>query len=67
MLCDTKRKEGMSKLPYALAVGSLMNTNICFVVGMVAKYQSNTGEVHWQEVKHILKYLKRTRNYMLIY
>ena len=41
--------------------------DICFAVGMVSRYQSNPGEEHWQAVKHILKYLKSTRDYMLVY
>ena len=38
--------------------------DICFVV---SKYQSDPGEEHWIAVKHILKYLWRTRDYMLVY
>lgn len=41
--------------------------DICFVVGMVSKYQLNPRPPHWVAVKHILKYIRRTRNYMLIY
>ena len=41
--------------------------DICFAVGMVSIYQSETGEEHWIAVKHILKYLRRTRDYMLVY
>ena len=41
--------------------------DICFAVGMVSRYQSAPGEEHWIAVKHILKYLRRTRDYMLIY
>ena len=41
--------------------------DICFVVGMVSRYQSEPGEEHWIAVKHILKYLRRTRDYMLVY
>ena len=41
--------------------------DICYAVGMVARYQSNPGQGHWTAVKHILKYLKRTRDYMLVY
>ena len=65
--------EKMKEVPYASAVGSLMyamlctRPDICFVVGMVSRYRSNPGREHWTAVKHILKYLKRTRNYMLIY
>ena len=63
----------MRQVPYALAVGSLMyailcsRPNICYLVGMVIQYQSKPGPKHWQVVKHILKYLRRTRDYMLVY
>jgi len=62
----------MKEVPYASAVGSLMyamlctRPDICFAVGMVSRYRSNLGREHWTAVKHILKYLKKTRNYMLI-
>ena len=35
--------------------------------GMVSRHQSNPGSDHWTVVKHILKYLRRTRDYMLVY
>ena len=41
--------------------------DICFAVGMVSRYQSDPGEEHWTAVKHIFKYLRRTRDYMLVY
>ena len=65
--------ERMRGISYALAVGSLMyamlctRPDICFVVGMVSRYQSNPGEEHWIAVKHIFKYLRRTRDYMLFH
>ncbi|KAH9670831.1 hypothetical protein KPL70_017127 [Citrus sinensis] len=65
--------ERMRQVPYAEAVGSLMyamlctRPDICFAVGMVSRYQSNPGPEHWTAVKHIMKYLKRTKNYMLVY
>ena len=34
---------------------------------MVSRYQSDPGEEHWLTVKHILKYLRRTRDYMLVF
>lgn len=36
-------------------------------VGIVSQYQSNPGPNHWVVVKHILKYLRRTKDYMLVY
>ena len=62
----------MRQVPYASVVGSLMyamlctRPDICYLVGMVSWYQSNLGPKHWQAVKHILKYLRRTRDYMLV-
>ena len=69
----TEEKKYMSRVPYASAVGSLMyamlctRPDICYAVGIVSRYQSNPGIKHWTAVKHILKYLKRTRDYMLVY
>lgn len=65
--------ESMKTVPYASAVGSLMyamlctRPDICFAVGMVSRFQSNPGLEHWTAVKHIIKYLKRTKDYMLVY
>ncbi|TYJ97026.1 gag/pol protein [Cucumis melo var. makuwa] len=65
--------EDMRKIPYASAVGSLMyamlctRPDICFLVRMVSRYQSNPGRDHWTVVKNILKYLRRTKDYMLDY
>ena len=41
--------------------------DICYVVGMVSCYQSNLEPEHWNVVTYILKYLNRTKNYMLVY
>ena len=50
--------------PYAMLC---TRPDICFVVRMVSRYQLNPGLDHWVVVKHILKYLIRMRNYMLVY
>ena len=41
--------------------------NIYFAVGMVSKYQLNQRSLNLVGVKHILKYLSRMTNYMLIH
>ena len=54
----------MRRILYASTVGSLMyamlctRPDICFVVGMVSRYQSDPGEEHWIAIKHIFKYLR---------
>ena len=40
--------------------------NIFFEVDMVSKYHSNLGPEHWVAIKHILKYLRRTRDYVFM-
>ena len=68
-----QEEEDIRRVPYASVVGSLMyamlctRPDICYAIGIVSRYQSNPGLAHWIAVKHILKYLRRTRNYMLIY
>jgi hypothetical protein len=36
--------------------------DICHVVGLVSRYQSNLGKTHWKAVKHIFRYLQGTKN-----
>ena len=63
----------MRWVPYASVVGSLIyvmlctRPEICYLMGIVNRYQSNPGYDYWIVIKHILKYLRRTRNYMLVY
>ena len=63
----------MRHVPYASAVGSLMyamlctRPDICYAVGVVSRFQSNPSLDHWITVKLILKYLRRTMDYMLVY
>lgn len=63
----------MKSKPYALLVGSLMYTTICtrpdiaFIVGMLGMFQANPGESHWVAAKKVLRYLQRTKGYMLVY
>ncbi|CAA0827399.1 cysteine-rich RLK (RECEPTOR-like protein kinase) 8, partial [Striga hermonthica] len=65
--------EDMKTVLYASAVGSLMYAMLCarsdisYAVGLVARYQSIPGREHCSAVKHILKYLRKTKEYMLVY
>ena len=65
--------ERMRGIPYASAVESLMyamlctRPDICFAIGMVSRYQSDPSEEHWIAVKHIFKYLRRMRDYILVF
>ncbi|XP_057965395.1 secreted RxLR effector protein 161-like [Malania oleifera] len=53
----------MKDVPYASVVGSLMYAQTCtrpdisFAVGMLGRYQSNPGIIHWKATKKVLRYL----------
>nr|GFD08153.1 retrovirus-related Pol polyprotein from transposon TNT 1-94 [Tanacetum cinerariifolium] len=63
----------MKKVPYALAVGSIMyavrctRPDVAFAQNLVSRYQQNSRKLHWVAVKHILKYLRNTRDMFLVY
>ncbi|KAL5544851.1 hypothetical protein UlMin_008635 [Ulmus minor] len=67
---ESKEKE---KIPYASALGSLMYAQVCtcldiaYIVGMLGRYLSNPGMDHWKVVKWVMRYLQRTKDYMLTY
>ncbi|XP_042944486.1 secreted RxLR effector protein 161-like [Carya illinoinensis] len=69
---DEEKKE-MTRVPYASAIGSLMyamlctRPDICFAVELVSRYQSNPRPIHWQAVKRIFQYLRRTADLILCY
>ena len=59
-------------VPYTISIGSLYailyaRLTIYFAVGLVRKYQLNQRSLNLVGVKHILKYLRRMRDYMLVH
>src|SRR3954467_11778971 len=65
--------EMMDKIPYALAIGSIMYDMLCtrpdvaHAISLTSRYQSDPGSEHWKTVKNILKYLRRTKYMFLVY
>lgn len=65
--------EKMLNIPYSNAVGSLMYLMVCtrpdlaHRMSVVSRYMSNPGREHWQAVKWILRYVKTTVAYGLLY
>lgn len=59
----SKKKNHIKSILYALTMGNLMyamlctKLDICFVIGLVSRYQSNPSMEHWMAIKNILKYL----------
>ena len=63
----------MKSVPYINAVGSLMYLaitscpDIAYSVGVLARFNSNPGPLHWKAVKHLLRYCKGTMDLKLVY
>jgi hypothetical protein len=54
----------MSKIPYRVAVGSLIYLATHAVL-QVAQIFESTGRLHWNAILHIFRYLKNTTHYAL--
>ena len=63
----------MSKIPYALAIEIPLYVMLCrrpdiaLAVSVMSRYQANLDEEHWITVKNIFKYLRRTKDLMLVF
>ncbi len=68
-----EERANMAKVPYASAIGSLMYAMLCtrpdiaYGVSVTSRFQSDPGLEHWIAVKNILKYLRRTKDMILVY
>ena len=60
-----KKRDHMSKVSYVSAIESLMYAMICTKSDIA--YTISVTKRHWIVVKHILKYLKRTKDMLLVY
>ena len=65
-------KDVMKTIPYASVVSSLMYAQICtrpdiaFIVNVLGKYLSNPRHDHWVAAKKVMRYLQRTKDFMLV-
>lgn len=63
----------ISQLEFAKVIGCLMYAmtitipDIAYVVGRLSRYTSNPSNLHWQAIRRLLKYLKRTMHYGITY
>ncbi|GKC97506.1 zinc finger, CCHC-type containing protein [Tanacetum coccineum] len=66
-------KKVVSQLEYSSVIGCLMYAMTCtmpdiaFAMGKLSRYTSNPGTQHWQAIQRVLKYLKKTMDYRLMY
>ena len=70
---DDTEAAHMQKTPYREAIGSLMyaaiatRPDISFAVSALSQFLNNPGEVHWEFVKRIFRYLAGTKTHTLTY
>ncbi|GJS31614.1 zinc finger, CCHC-type containing protein [Tanacetum coccineum] len=62
----------MQNVPYTSVVGSIMYVVRCISLMCVRSYitsdfNTDPGDLHWTTVKNILKYLKNTKDMLLVY
>ncbi|KAG9444534.1 hypothetical protein H6P81_015874 [Aristolochia fimbriata] len=68
-----RQKMDNMRSTYCSAIGSLMylmtctRPDICFVVSLLSRYQSDPGPRHWEGVKRVLRYIKGTRTARLVF
>jgi hypothetical protein len=66
-------KSVMSSILYASAIGSIMyamlstRTDVALALSLRSRYQSNPSMIHWTAVKSILRFLRRTKDMVLVY
>ncbi|KAH9698871.1 Integrase catalytic domain-containing protein [Citrus sinensis] len=69
---DEERNE-MTKVPYANVVGCMMyamvltRPDLAHALSVVSKFMATPGKEHWKAVKWVLRYLKSTQQYGLVY
>ncbi|GKA93391.1 hypothetical protein Tco_0815377 [Tanacetum coccineum] len=62
----------MRRVSYASAIGSIMyavrctRPDVAFAQNLCSCFQQNPGEIHWTAVKIILKYLRNTKDMVLV-
>lgn len=68
---DSHLREQMEKHPYKSILGSLMylaiwtRPDIAYAVTSLAQFSTNPGPEHWEQLKHLLRYVRKTRDYGL--
>ncbi|CCG81308.1 protein of unknown function [Taphrina deformans PYCC 5710] len=65
--------DNMAEVPYRALIGRLSwlaqctRPDIAFQVNVLARYSIAPGRAHWTQAKHVLRYLKHTRDVVLQY
>ena len=63
----------MKEVPYSSVVWSIMYAMVCtrpdvaYGVGLVSRFMGNPGKIHWNKAKWILRYLKGTSEFGILF
>ncbi|KAH9779747.1 hypothetical protein KPL71_007827 [Citrus sinensis] len=63
----------MRRILYSSAVGSIMYDMVCirpdvaYGIGLVSRFMGNPGKEHWEAIKWLLRYLKSTEEYGVVF
>ncbi|XP_046145611.1 secreted RxLR effector protein 161-like [Osmia bicornis bicornis] len=66
-------RKRMSRVPYRNLIGSLMylalhtRPDLIYAITKLSQFNSDPGEIHWHQAKHVLRYLRKTKGYRLAY
>ena len=69
---DRKRKD-MERFPHASVVRSIRYFMACtrpdlvYASSLISRYMADLGKSHWEAIKWVLRYLKSTSEYVLVY
>ena len=67
-MVNTEATYPRNDIPYATAIGSIMyaalgtRPDLAFAVQQLSQFTTSYGQEHWTAIKHVLRYLKGTRN-----
>lgn len=62
-----------TEITYSSAVGSIMYAmvgsmpDLAYEIGLVSCFMSKPGQIHWDAVKWLLRYIKGTKDLQLVY
>lgn len=70
---DDEERIDTEVIPYSSAVGSMMyamvgsRPDLAYGIGLVSRFMSKPGQMHWEAVKWLLRYIKGSLNLELMY
>ncbi|XP_055910669.1 uncharacterized protein LOC129945033 [Eupeodes corollae] len=73
LVTSTNDEDVLVDVPYQEAIGSLLyisqgtRPGISYSVNMLSRFNSRPGSQHWAAVKRVMRYLKGTQNFKLVF